>query len=79
MNDEIDQSYWVNCLLPANSCSRIAFILTLGMMIFSFFPSIHSICFCKIIQAKNKSQKSLKSSSRRKNEYQQFAKGFQKE
>ena len=32
-------------LLPASKASRISFIFTLGTIIFSFLPSIHSICF----------------------------------
>jgi hypothetical protein len=44
------------------ACSRIFFIATFGVIIFSFFPSIYSICFCKTIAATRRSQSSRKSS-----------------
>ncbi len=67
-------NYHIQFLLPIPDCSlaRILFIATLGTIIFSFFPSIRSICFCRTIQATNKSQKSRKSSSEIENKKKFF-------
>ncbi len=39
------QTYIIRKKLPASLLSRIFVIATLGIVIFSFFPSMYSICF----------------------------------